>query len=77
MEATTYLPEITFSIVVYKQTYGELSLTIQSLLQYKLPKIIYVVDNSPNNDASRLTQFSDCIIYYHTSKNVGFGKAHN
>ena len=37
--------KVTFSIVVYKQTVEELSATIQSVLQYNLPKVIYIVDN--------------------------------
>ena len=56
---------VTFSIVVYKQTIEDLSLTIQSLLHYNLPKVIYIVDNSPQDTASQLTQISDCIIYHH------------
>ena len=46
MEASAiYTPKVTFSIVVYKQTVEELSATIQSVLQYNLPKVIYIVDN--------------------------------
>lgn len=78
MEASAiYTPKVTFSIVVYKQTVEELSATIQSVLQYNLPKVIYIVDNSPQDTASQLTQISDCIIYHHIPQNVGFGKAHN
>ena len=78
MEASAiYTPKVTFSIVVYKQTVEELSATIQSVLQYNLPKVIYIVDNSPQDTASQLTQISDCIIYHHIPQNVRFGKAHN
>ena len=78
MEASAiYTPKVTFSIVVYKQTVEELSATIQSVLQYNLPKVIYIVDNSPQDTASKLTQISDCIIYHHIPQNEGFGKAHN
>lgn len=78
MEASSaHSPQATYSIVVYKQTIEELTPTVQSLLKFGLSKVIYIVDNSPNNEISQLTQLSDCIIYHHLPSNVGFGKAHN
>lgn len=73
----TYHCKVTFSIVVYRQPLDELKEVVRSLLLYKGEKAIYIVDNSPTDEASALKQMADCIYYEHMPQNLGFGKAHN
>lgn len=68
---------VTFSVVVYKETIEDLTKVVKSLLLYTFEKVIYVVDNSPTNEASVLCSLDDCIVYQHFPQNIGFGKAHN
>lgn len=68
---------VTFSVVVYRHPLEELRKVIQSLLLYGPDKIIYVVDNSPQDDARALCEMNSCIDYCHFPENLGFGKAHN
>lgn len=73
----SYNCKVTFSVVVYRQPLEELQEVIRSLLLYKADKVIYIVDNSPEDIASTLQHMDSCIIYKHMPQNVGFGKAHN
>lgn len=77
MSSTYTICKVTFSIVVYRQPLDELKEVITSLLRYKSEKVIYVIDNSPTDDAVQLQQLDPCIRYKHMQENVGFGKAHN
>ena len=69
--------KVTFSVVVYKQSIDELRKVLQSILLYRHEKTIFVVDNSPTDAISELSEMDDCIVYKHLPQNVGFGKAHN
>lgn len=77
MSSTYTICKVTFSIVVYRQPLDELKEVITSLLRYKGEKVIYVIDNSPTDDAVQLQQLDPCIRYKHMQENAGFGKAHN
>lgn len=68
---------VTFSLVVYKQPLDELRKVLESLLLFTQDKIIYIVDNSPTDEARQLSAMSSCMTYRHIPENIGFGKAHN
>lgn len=68
---------MTFSLVVYEQPLEVLKKAIDSLLLYKAPKIIYIIDNSRLDTARSLSVLDECIDYYHLPENIGFGRAHN
>lgn len=76
-QSTQLSYKVTFSLVVYKQPLEELRQVVNSLLLYKAPKRIYIVDNSPTDEARKLETMDDCIVYRFSNKNVGFGSAHN
>ena len=69
--------KVTFSLVVYKQPVEELRRVIRSLQLYPHAKILYVVDNSPTDEARSLTELDPSVIYHFNNKNIGFGQAHN
>lgn len=69
--------KVSFSIVLYQQDTEEIQHVLHSLLLYEGEKTIYVIDNSPNDTFSFVTDINDCITYRHMSENVGFGAAHN
>lgn len=73
--STSY--KVSFSIVLYQQDTEEIQHVLYSLLLYEGEKTIYVIDNSPNDTFSFVTDINDCITYRHMSENVGFGAAHN
>lgn len=66
---------ISASLVLYNTPIETFSGAINSLLNSTLG-IIYVIDNSPVSSMSPLLANSR-IKYYHSPKNVGFGKGHN
>lgn len=69
--------KVTFSLVVYKQPLEELRQVIRSLQHYKAAKRLYIVDNSPTDEARALTALDSSIVYHHNARNVGFGRGHN
>ena len=66
---------ISVSIVLYNTNSIELQKAIDSLSLYKLKLILYLIDNSPNDDLKFFE--SDNVIYIHNPSNPGFGAAHN
>ncbi len=68
--------KITASIVLYQEDVKTLQNTIDSFLATKLPKHLFLIDNSPI-DRLRNNYIHPEITYIHTRKNLGFGKAHN
>ncbi len=68
---------ITFSVVVYKEAIGDLVKVVNSLLLCTFEKVIYIVDNSPTNEAQSLYSLDSSVVYQHFPENLGFGKAHN
>lgn len=69
--------KVTFSIVVYKQPIDELKSVVNSILLYTSPARLYIIDNSPTDEARILCEMNSCIEYQHIPENIGFGKAHN
>lgn len=71
------MKKISASIVVYKTPTDILQKTLQSCLESKgIALKLYVVDNSPTDQAKELCTDSR-IEYVHNGNNLGFGKAHN
>lgn len=67
---------LTASIVVYKNDARILGNTIKSCLQGYPDMHLYVVDNSPEDDARKLCD-DPRITYIFNGKNLGFGPGHN
>lgn len=67
---------LTASIVVYKNNLNILNNTIISCLQSYPNMHLYVVDNSPEDNA-RVLCSDTRITYIFNGKNLGFGPAHN
>lgn len=63
------------SIVIYKHSYNDLKLTLDSLLQVREIKKIILVDNDQSSWASTL--HNERIVYIRTKGNFGFGYGHN
>jgi len=68
--------DITAAIVVYKNDLKTLQKTMDSFLNTDLNVMLYIVDNSPSDEA-RCACKSDKIKYIFNGKNLGFGAAHN
>ncbi len=72
----TEKPIISGTIVLYKNNLSILKKTVRSFLDIALPKILYLVDNSPT-DVLKNTFIHPDVRYIFVGKNIGFGKAHN
>ena len=70
------LNNITASIVIYKNDLGLLRRAVSSFLDSTHEATLYLIDNSPTNDASVLFRH-ERIKYIFNNKNVGFGAGHN
>jgi hypothetical protein len=68
--------DIVGSIVVYKNPAQQLQKAISSFLNSQLKVKLYLIDNSPNEDARELCQ-DERVVYVFNGKNLGFGAAHN
>ena len=68
--------KITASIVIYKNDLRLLQNAVQSFLNSTEDSILYLIDNSPNDDYSRFFRHPR-IEYVFNSKNIGFGAGHN
>jgi GT2 family glycosyltransferase len=68
--------DLTCSIVLYNNNLDEISKTISCFLNTNLKVKLYLIDNSPS-DLFRSLSTDSRIEYYHNSKNIGFGAAHN
>src|SRR3982751_4665897 len=68
--------ELSASIVIYKSNPEMLQQTIKSFLQSTIDAPLYLIDNSPTDEARGI--FDDPrITYIYNGKNIGFGAAHN
>lgn len=67
---------LTASIVTYHHSYAEMCRVIHCVLVGSV-EILYIIDNSVNDDLRMLTKLSDRIKYIHTEKNLGYGAGHN
>jgi len=69
--------KITASIVIYKNAPSVVLQAIQSFLQSETDCILFVIDNSPENDFQRHVTDSRIQYIFNGGKNLGFGTAHN
>lgn len=67
---------LSISIVVFKNRYNDIEKVLLSIFQY-YDSIVYVIDNSPNQDLKKLEHINCRIIYFHNPSNPGFGAGHN
>ena len=69
-------PNITASIVVYKEDISILKKSIDSFVKSSLAETLYIIDNSPSNSLEK--EFHNPKVQYlFSGKNLGFGKGHN
>jgi GT2 family glycosyltransferase len=68
--------KLTASIVVYKSSPNLLNEAIQSFLKAAPEAILYIIDNSPTDEARSVAQDAR-IKYFFNGSNIGFGAAHN
>ena len=66
---------ITASIVTYRNTLDEINILAMSLLHNAID-ILYIIDNSPDETLSSITNLSNKIEYI-PNTNTGYGRAHN
>lgn len=67
---------VSISIVVFKNKYKQIEKALLSIFQY-IDIVVYIIDNSPNQDLKKLENINKSIIYLHNPTNPGFGAAHN
>lgn len=68
--------DVSASIVLYKNFPKLVLRAINSFLNTNLNVILYLVDNSPDNELKKIVS-DERIVYIHNKKNTGFGAAHN
>ena len=66
----------TASIVAFHNPPHELSRLLQCVIRSGIATL-YLIDNSSDDRLKELSRMSDRIIYVHTGKNLGYGRAHN
>ncbi len=74
------LYDITASIVLYKNDVNEVRTVMLSFLSIRKKTKLFLIDNSPTNTLKPLLDdliAKHDIVYMHSTKNVGFGAAHN
>ncbi len=69
-------PIITSSIVLYNNEWTTINETINSFLNTDIIVYLFLIDNSPTDELSKLKTDSR-IEYIHNPSNPGFGAAHN
>ena len=68
--------DLSASIVIFKSNSTMLLHAIKSFLQSTVDSTLYLIDNSPNDDARNLIS-DPRIIYIFNDRNLGFGAGHN
>jgi len=69
--------QLSISIVLFHNKLEQVTKAINSILNTRLNLLLYLVDNSKNDDLRKLSEFDNCIEYIFNNANIGFGKAHN
>ena len=70
--------KLTICIVLYKNSYEEISNVITCCLKSNKNIYLYLIDNSPNDNLKTLRYHHlEKIEYHFNHKNLGFGVAHN
>jgi GT2 family glycosyltransferase len=67
---------VTCSIVLYNNASSEILEALNGIMKSSMVGLVYLVDNSPNDDL-RTVATNDKIIYLYNPANPGFGAAHN
>ena len=67
---------ITVSIVTYKTDKDELEKCLLSM-ESALVKVVYIIDNSPNDDLKEFCLTFSKVVYVFNDDNIGYGAAHN
>ncbi|MBC6110542.1 glycosyltransferase [Pedobacter fastidiosus] len=70
------MQKISASIVLYKNEYNQLMAAVNSLFNNYPELTLYLVDNSPTSELSKIAG-NPQIVYSHLPSNPGFGAAHN
>lgn len=65
------------SIVLYNNEKSQLKKIIKTFLDIDLDIILYLVDNSNNDDLKELASMDNRIMYIFNNVNLGYGTAHN
>ena len=68
--------QITASIVLFNENIDEITLSVNSFLNFSGSKKLFLIDNSPSNHFQNLFDHKD-VEYIFNNKNLGFGNAHN
>ncbi|MCS7299822.1 MAG: glycosyltransferase [Spirochaetia bacterium] len=71
------MQDLNVSIVLYHTDKSILIKAIESVLKSNLVKHLFLIDNSRGDKLREIKSLSEKILYIHTRKNLGYGKAHN
>lgn len=66
----------TVSVVLYKNSFEEVSKLISSFSKSRIEKI-FIIDNSPSDELKNISTIDSRIAYIHNPRNPGFGATHN
>lgn len=67
---------INCSVVTYKHTIEEISSLLNCILKNHVDKV-FVIDNSPTNVLTSISNYSNQVVYIFNNSNVGYGIGHN
>ena len=68
---------VSASIVLYKSNFNEIKKLTLDIFKYQENMLLYLVDNSPENQLHTLVELHPNIQYIHLPQNPGFGAGHN
>lgn len=71
------MPQINASIVLYHNKREQLKKVIDSFLATKLDVVLYLIDNSMDDNLQDLANLDSRITYIFNNANVGYGAGHN
>ncbi|TVZ16181.1 glycosyltransferase [Maribacter sp. MAR_2009_72] len=69
--------KLTISVVLFNTDEDEILNIIEIISGCKFSTKLFFIDNSPNNNASKIVGSKEGVEYIHTGENLGFGKGHN
>lgn len=67
---------VSVSIVTYKNSFEEVKNVVEDVLRNNVCKI-FIIDNSPTDELSIISLFSEKIDYRFSQDNIGYGSGHN
>src|SRR5437868_15160896 len=68
--------DLTVSVVLYKNAKEQIEKLLQCIRKIKLNYRLYLIDNSPTNELSYLSEYP-FVEYKFNNSNIGFGTGHN